>query len=155
MYHGATNIMRRQIGKDKSKTRTACVKRGETRTNGRPPLSFFWTRSEGPRTGSRQDTIALLWAETVTVFASMTTEQNHRRTQEEASHRNEVTTSGDLVDVELPVEAWPPVQPSCILYTHTRRMRHILGCGCTRRIHRTGRLRRMWWGSRILGISLS
>ena len=94
--------------------------------------SFFWTRYEGPQTGPRQDTTALPWEAPVTEYASVTTEQDRRPTQKEASHRNEVTTCGDLahVDVELPVEARPRVQPPYILCTHTRRMRHILGCGC-------------------------
>ena len=114
------------------------------------PLSYsllsFWTRNEGPRTGSRQKQHSTAVRKTVIVYATTTTEQNHRLTQKEASHRNEVTTSGDLahVDAELPMEAWPPVQPPCILCTHARCMRHILGCGCTRHIHRMRRPRRTW-----------
>ena len=107
---------------------------------------FFWTRYEGTPDGvtSRHHSTAM--GRTVTVYASMTTEQNRRLTQKETGHQNEVTTSGDLahVDVELPVEAWPPVRPPCILCTHTRRMRHILGCDRTRDIHRMRRPRRTW-----------
>ena len=44
-------------------------------------LSSFWTRNEGPRTGSGQDIIALLREETVTVFATMTTEQTQTCSQ--------------------------------------------------------------------------
>ena len=43
--------------------------------------SFFWTRNEGPRTGSRQKQHNTAVRIAVTAYATRTTEQNHRLTQ--------------------------------------------------------------------------
>ena len=107
-------------------------------------LSLSFGRGlKGPRTGSRQSQHSTTVRITVIVYATMTTEQNHRLTQKRL-----------VIRMKSPPVATSPTSTSsfpwklgrlCSLRASCARcMRHILGCGCTRHIHRMRHPRRTW-----------